>query len=165
MQRLIIFEGPDSTGKSEIAKRLSYLLGIPYFKNENEKAMFKQSSFKESLQGSLFLAQFLKQTGHSAIIDRAHGSEFVYSLVFKRETSPMLIGEIDDVYASMRAKIIYCYKDKLEGYKDDLVDVKFVDMIKEGYNRFLKITACDVLRLNTDSNDLDQQIGVIMSWL
>ena len=41
-QRVIIFEGPDGCGKSNIAEAVSHLLNIPIFKNEDEWQHFPE---------------------------------------------------------------------------------------------------------------------------
>lgn len=72
-QRIIIMIGPDRCGKTEIAKRLAFLQGLPYFKasSEHETYLSKQGQFVQQLKhADPRMVDFLSQTGHSVIFDR-----------------------------------------------------------------------------------------------
>ncbi len=163
---VIIFEGHDCSGKSSIAIELSKILGIPYFKNPKEHEWLKKGKMVDATRyGGLYLANFIAIAKYPVIMDRGYASEYVYSKVFGRQTDIGAIFEIDRIYADIGAKIVYCYKDDLTDYQDELVDVEHVNAIKVAYEEFFKLTKCEVFRLNTDDKDLDRQIVEIMRWL
>ena len=67
-QQIIIFIGPDKSGKTTIAKALSILLKIPYFKNPNETDVFKTNYNSALLYEAKLMFAFLKQTNYSSAI-------------------------------------------------------------------------------------------------
>lgn len=164
-QRIIIFEGPDDTGKSDIAKALSKLIGVPYFKNKIEDSIFEDGNSDNAIYSGLYMTQFLVDTGYDIILDRFHASEFVYSEVYNRETDADSIVDMDEDLGNLNTTIVYCYKDNLEDYSDHLVDKETIKEIKDKYHLFFQITDCNVLLLQTDSENLEWQIAHITDFL
>ena len=108
--RLIIFEGPDGCGKSNIAEAISQLLNVPIFKNEDEWQHFpekdKSTYFINAIRyAHPHLLSFIKQTKTSVILDRAYPSEYVYSKIFERETDFKAIKSCDLACKQLKAKI------------------------------------------------------------
>jgi thymidylate kinase len=164
-------EGADGTGKTTLAKALSSELNIPYFKRNNEdfkscteEAFWKnQEAFKNSLRfDQTYMAQFLKQTGYSTILDRAWPSEYVYSQVYCRNTDIELLAELDDAYSRLRAKIIItrCEKPFRE---DNLVSADYFEQVRYMYSLFSQWTKCDVITLEMDRLSLDEAINIVIS--
>jgi len=167
-QRIIILEGTERVGKTEIAKALSASLDIPIFKAQVQKKFFMsdRSQFLPFLRfGETTLADFLEQTDTSVILDRNFPSEIVYSKHFGRPTDPDVVAQLDEAYARMNALIVVCTR--LQGYvgrvdEDDIT-------IKED-----QITAIDTLYkqcaprlktrhifLDTSDEDLDRELREI----
>jgi thymidylate kinase len=169
-QRILLMEGADGTGKTTLAKALSSELSIPYFKRNNEdfkncteEAFWKNEAFKNSLYfDQTYIAQFLKQTGYSTILDRAWPSEYVYSQVFCRNTDFQLLTELDDFYSNLRAKIIItrCRKPFRE---DNLVGADYFEQVRYMYNLFSQWTKCDVITLEMDRLSLDEAVNIVIS--
>ena len=65
----IAFVGLDGTGKTTIARGLSRLLGIPYFKDSMYKEIFFNNSDYAKMTGD-FLLDLLRQTNQPLIMDR-----------------------------------------------------------------------------------------------
>ena len=110
-QHVIIFDGPDGCGKTNISAALSDLMGIPVFKNEFEWDYFDVKSKNDYFINAIkyqhpYLLSYIKQSGSSIIFDRAHPSEFVYSKVFSRKTDLDALRMCDDMSAVLGAKII-----------------------------------------------------------
>ena len=83
-QQIIIFEGPDGCGKTNISTALSEKIRVPYFKNKDEWKFFvdNPSYFVNALTyGDPYFLSYLEQTGASVIVDRWYPSEWVYSQV------------------------------------------------------------------------------------
>lgn len=111
MQRIIIFGGPDGVGKTTLAKRLSSVLDIPYFKPSKQHEFAKidptGNIFKQQTAwGEPKLLDFLKQTGASAVMDRGFPCDWVYSKVLGRETAWETIEQLDAGYARLGALLV-----------------------------------------------------------
>lgn len=166
-QQVIILEGPDSTGKTEIGKALSDKIGVPYFKNSYERErIFRDARSDLATYCGLYMADFLENTGNSVILDRFHISEYVYAQVYNRETSVDDILEIENKLTNIDAKIIYCYKNDLRDYEDEDIDKGKIRKIKYQYEEyFSKYQLLELLKLKTDDKDLDNQIRKIVHFL
>jgi thymidylate kinase len=163
--KIIIFEGVDMCGKTHIAQALSKILLIPYFKGRKEHSRFFEQSREKSYIEAFFLIDFLSQTGYSAIIDRFHASEAVYSLVYRRLYYAEKLNAIDLLLTKLSAVTIYCYKDNIVSFYDELIERKKLKELKDEYEKYIKTTNMPVLRLNTESEDLDSQVETIIRWL
>jgi thymidylate kinase len=169
-QQIIIFEGPDGCGKTNISLALSDSLGIPYFKNTAEWDFFENdpSYFKNCLTyGAPFLLSYLEQSGVSLIEDRGHPSEWVYSRVFNRETDEHILKLVDQKYAELGAKIIVPVRSDYSAVVDqfEVVDVKKLNKIHDAYTEFLDWTVCETLVINVDDENLEREIKEIMQFL
>jgi len=169
---IIAFIGPDMTGKSNIAARLSHQMNVPVFKNTGEwKADLNDADYYLNLLrfGGTFLMDFLVQTKSAAILDRFYPCEYAYSRVFNRDSNKSLILKLDKKFASIGGKLIFCYRDDYEGIKDDLfpekINCETLKKIEKEYRFFLEETKCDVLFLETSDMNLKNQIFKIKEFL
>ena len=169
-QKIVIFDGPDMCGKTEMAQELSSRLGIPYFKNEFEWDYFEEdpSYFKNALTyGDPYFASYLSQTGASVIMDRWYPSEWVYSQVFKRETNSSVLSTVDHVLASLEAMIVIPFRTSYDGLTDqfDSVTTEKMQEIEGVYHDFAEWTKCRVLWLNVDDENLDREMKEILAFI
>jgi thymidylate kinase len=170
-QTVIIFDGPDRCGKTEISKELSKRLCIPRFKNEKEKQFFANDEgyFVNSLRyGDPYFVSYLKQSGASVILDRSFPSEYVYSSVMGRETDSRVLRAVDEMYAGIGTTVIVPYRTSYDGIKDDQFDVldsNKLRQIHDKYEEFIAWTKCDTLHLCVDDEDLDREIRDILFFL
>lgn len=164
-QTIIVFDGPDRCGKTEMAKRMSELVDIPYFKMETERENWNKGRFKDCLEiDQPYILSFLKQTGHSAIIDRAWPSEYVYSKVYKRETNYNMIVRIDKGFADLGTIVISPYRANMATAEDDdLITRDKYEQIKNMYQEFLGWTECSSITFPVDllGEDLDREMAAI----
>lgn len=172
MQRIIIFEGPDRTGKTNIAQALSQEVQIPYFKNESESKNFlnpKQYYVNVLRYADPYFLSYLKQTKSSIIIDRHYPSEWVYSKVFKRTTDMKALERTDAAMAELGAKIIICWRESYLNREDDLfpdvIDADKLKQIHEAYIEFRNWTKCDSMWLNVDDEDLGREVDDALTLL
>jgi hypothetical protein len=170
-QRIVIFAGPDMTGKSNIAKELSRQINVPYFKASSEHQTFlhDQDEFLLQLQhADPRLLDFLKQTGASAIFDRAYPCEWVYSQLLGRDTDFEVLEHLDDEYAKLDARLIICVRKNYDGIVDD-IQPKFGPKVlmqqDELYQNFEIWTKLRTMVLYTDDEDLTQQVKEIRYFL
>lgn len=153
-QRIIIFDSPDGTGKSNIAKALSHRIGVPYFKMNTEHENWRRGKFKEALEfDQTYLLQLLKQTGHSVIIDRAYPAEWVYSKAFQRQTNEKLLVTLDTEFAALGTNIIIPLRhDYSNNREDELVPNSALQTIHNYYVEFSKWTHCVPVQIYVDEH-------------
>ena len=169
-QRILIFDGPDGCGKTNIAKELMAVLGIPYFKNESEWRCFENdpSYFINAITyGDPYFLSYLEQTKASVIMDRWYPSEWVYSKAFKRPTDYSVLRQIDDRAAALGAKIIIpCrsdYSKVVDQFKSINSDI--LHNIEEIYRMFSDWTSCDTFFLNVDDEDINRELFEVLNFL
>ncbi len=151
-QYVIVFEGPDGCGKTNIAQELSTKTGIPYFKFDGEPAYWREGKFKDALRfDQPYLGQFLSQTEHSVIVDRAWPSEWVYSRAYGRETDPVVWYQVDKAFAQLDAIVVVCMRRSYVDITDDLVSkADDLQRIHDLYTRFMDETNCHVILMFVD---------------
>lgn len=168
-QRIIILEGPDGCGKTNIGQALSQRMGIPYFKPTTERDMWRDRSFKLALEyDQPYITQFLKQTGCSVIMDRAYPSEWVYSQVFKRETNHDVLGQVDFDFYKLGAQIIIPWRDDYsKNQDDDLVPADKLQELSDKYFEFIKWTRCDCIPINVNhyKDDIEAELKYLFDIL
>lgn len=171
-QQIIFFVGPDKTGKTNIAKALAQRLNIAYFKASSEHNSFanKRELFLNQLRyADMRVFDLIKQTNLSVIFDRGYPCEYVYSAVTNRETDHKMLRLEDDSYASLDAKIIFCYRTTYENLCDDIdpsINSEKLQELSDAYARFIsEFTRCRTLKLCVDSENLEQQISTITKFL
>jgi thymidylate kinase len=170
MQRVVIFDGPDGCGKTEMARELSRRLGIPTFKNPRESMFFEDDPgyFTKAMKyGDPVLYEMIKQTGLSVILDRSYPSEWVYSQVFERTTDWRMLRVVDELAASVGALIVVPYRTDYTLTKDDFAAITREKLIRlHGlYEQFCDWTKCRVLRICVDSEDLEREMDEIMPFI
>jgi energy-coupling factor transporter ATP-binding protein EcfA2 len=168
-QLIVILDGPDGCGKTEIAKELARIFGKTYFKMSAERDNWTKGKFLEELRfGERRQVELFKQLGMSAVIDRGHPSEWVYSQVFGRETDMGFLREVDQEYARMGTTIIVPWReDYSKNRDDDLVPCERLQLIHDTYEEFVCWTNCRVVTINVDyyMNDLSSEVGYLLHFL
>ena len=170
-QHIILFDGPDGCGKTNISAALSEKLGIPVFKNEFEWAHFGQTSAEEYFRVAItyqhpYALSLLKQTGMSVIFDRAHPSEWAYARAFGRSLHDDAVAESDRISAELGAKLIIPVRsDYSKVYDEYGVKEEHLVLLDGLYRQYANITQCDCLVLNVDDEDLGREMTEIMNFL
>ena len=168
-QRIIIFDSPDGTGKSNIAQGLSMRTGIPYFKMNTEHMNWHLKRFRDALEfDQPYLVQLLKQSGYSLIIDRAYPAEWVYSKVYDRDTNDILLKDIDLMHADLGTTIVIpLRRDYSKNRKDEVVDNAMLPKIHDKYLEFARWTACKTVKVYVDdfNDNLISELDYIMPLL
>lgn len=167
-QYLIVWDGPDKCGKTEMAKEYSRRKGIPYFKNHRETPSFDDPDyfircceFVES-----FFLPYLDQTRASLIQDRSWPSEYVYSRVFARRRDDKLIKRLDSEFARLGTRIIIPHRSSYVGIEDDIATISpKLQQIHDLYAEFADWTLCKTLWLNVDDEDLEREMEEVEAFM
>jgi thymidylate kinase len=172
-QQILFVVGPDMSGKTNIAKAIVAETGFAYFKASSEHGTYLKSKnrFIDQLRhADPRVADFMKQTGVNVIMDRGFPCEYAYSKVLGRRTDKKMIKMMDEAYASLGSKILFCHRSSYEGIIDDIdskLDAQKLQLIHEAYEEFFKMSKCSVHHLNVDDEDLkrevDEAIGFMIS--
>lgn len=164
-RNLIIFEGHDMVGKTTIAKALGERLNLPVLK------VVKTNKWHDTLIDLLYgveiHVQTAEQTGINLIYDRLFPSEYAYANAYNRITSEEKIFEYDRRMAALGAKIIVCYKLPSQHQEDDqgMIDVSKYDLLTQMYQQYAQRSCCQILFLDTGSEDLEDQLAQIIKFL
>ena len=165
-QVILTFVGHDNSGKTSIAMALANKIGIPYFKNRNEKRReITDSNIYGLYYETPLLLSLCTQTNSSFIFDRGYPCEYAYSQAFNRKTDLPFLWKMDEEWSKLNHRIVYCYKTFLKDFIDDMVKLEQVKAIKENYEKFLSKTKCSVLKLDTTNEDLAGQLFQIQRFI
>lgn len=165
-QRLIIFEGPDLCGKTNIAEAVSKQFGIPVYKSGREHDLFhdKDAQYLTLKYGNYEMIKLLETTKASVIFDRFFPSEWVYSQVYDRTRDLDLVLEYDAYWASLGGVIVWLDKPELDGV-DELIDAAEYNEIRRKYNDYMQLTKCRHLYLDTSDHNLSEQAKKICNFI
>ena len=168
---IVILEGCDKSGKTEIAKELASWLQVPYFKSSTEREGFRSGPdrfINEIRWADPVLNDFLVQANCGAVFDRRHPSEYVYSRYYNRQTDMQAIRSSDEALANAGAVIVIAHRTSYAGFADD-IDTKLgpdqLMQLLRLYREFTAITKCPVYFLNVDDEDLDRECAEVVAWL
>jgi len=165
---ILLFEGTDNCGKTEIA--LEFVKRHPeyqYFKLKKERDIVEQTDpvvLQKAHELELrFFIEFAKSVNFNVVIDRHYPSEWVYGSLF-RKVDEMLLQRCDEEFANLNTKIVILQKND-DALEDELWNKKQLIAIKKKYQDFAKMTQCDKLLLNTDSENLEWELAEIDKFL
>jgi thymidylate kinase len=168
-QHVIIFDGPDGCGKTQMSQALANELEIPYFKNCDEHRYFLQdpSYFLHAVRYvDTYFTSFLEQSGASVILDRAWPSEWIYGSVLGRKVDFEVLRELDSRHARLGTKIIVPVRSNYENSSDEYEAINDnIEKIHERYLEFAEWSKCDVLVMNVDDENLERELSDIKQFL
>lgn len=168
-QRVIIVEGADGTGKTEIARALSTRINVPYFRMNTQHDNWRAGRFKDALEfDQTYISQFLDQTATDVIIDRAYPSEFVYSIVYGRETNERVLRDVDAKFASFGTIVLVLLRrDYSKSRADDLVTSDKLEELHSKYLEFIGWTKCKTVCMYVDEfeNNLELELNALVPAL
>lgn len=170
---IVLFEGFDRVGKTIIAKELSKRLNIPYFKKPNDSDSLSGSYNAEMslIYETRKFIEFLDAgVIENIIIDRDYVSEYVYGGLFRKEIFDKYeiekyIKRYDELLFFHRIIIVYCYKEKMNNFNDKhITQDKQID-VHNRYLYFIHKTFNRVILVNTEDEDLSNQITLINEFI
>lgn len=171
---LIIFESPDKTGKTTLAKLLAEHLNITYLKLNNinvvENTKIKDGiSISTHSQIETITQLYEKGVIKDAVLDRFHGSEFVYSNIFKRTYDISYIKNIEERLSKYNDIILIRCRTILPKLKErwkheNLIDIGKIGALNVYYNKFYSNTKLKVIEIDTDGS-IEKSFAELMSKL
>ena len=163
---LIIFEGPDGCGKTNIAEEVGKRLGVSVYKSGKEHDIFHEPEGQYlSLKWANYeMIKLLETTKASVIFDRFFPSEWVYSQVFNRKSDLDLVKKYDEWWSSLGGIIIWLDKPKMD-VEDELIPSSKYNEIRKKYFDYMKDTKCSLLYLDTSNHDLYSQVNEICEFI
>ena len=168
-QKIVIFDSPDGTGKTNIAQGLSMDLKVPYFRVPTQEKNWADRNFVSSLRyGEPMMLNMIKQLNMDIILDRAYPAEWVYSQVYGRETDMDVLERVDNEFANMGAYIVVpLRRDYTNSRHDHLVSKEMLKPLHDKYLEFLQWTKCSTIAIYVDEykNDLKTEIELIKTSL
>lgn len=170
MRKIVIFDGADGCGKTNMALELSKLTNIPYFKNVDEHKYFinNNSYFINAITYvDTYFTSYLESAKEASIIlDRSWPSEWIYSKVFKRPTNDSILNSLDLRHSKLGTKIIIPFKTELKKIVDKYKIINDnINNLMTMSIEFSKWTKCDCLLLNTNDENLDKEMEEIINFI
>jgi thymidylate kinase len=168
MNNILIFVGPDNSGKTEISQALSEKLNYQYYKNDTEHYHFVEDSFfnlvKYHAPGMIDFFKKIK-IKEGVVLDRYTPCEYAYAKTYNRNLDEKLIFKLDEELASLNTVIIYCYKDHYEEFDDEVVELKDMKTVMKYYEEYFNKSKIPVIKIETSSEDLSKQIPELLNKL
>lgn len=104
------------------------------------------------------------------IFDRDYFSEYVYGYLKRQKdfidksilTTTL---QFDIEYFKRETFIIYCFKTKIDNYRDEETPLEMKESVEKRYSEIIERSYNRVLMLNTDSQNLSEQIERIIEWI
>ena len=163
-------EGPDGTGKTNIAKALADKYDMKVYKNEAEFRLYDEDSTNKFVNLLRYSGpaeyHMVKLLSPDIIFDRNYISEYAYSKAFNRETDLALIKAFDSLYSKLNSMVIYCYKKEYKNYKDDFIDLEKINEIDSAYRQYFDtINTLPSHMIDTTNENLSEQVRLLSAFV
>lgn len=162
------------TGKTQISHELARQLGVHYYKATSEHHAFMNDPdrfINDIRYADPRLIDFIRQTKTSVVMDRGFPCQYAYAKVLGRDNDPGALARVDDGYAALGAKVIWCHRQGgYDGIFDDLDPVRInpttLQALHEAYEEYItKQMKCRYLALPVDDENLDREVSEILKFL
>jgi thymidylate kinase len=167
---IIFMEGPDGTGKTNIAEALANKYTMKVYKNDAEFKLYNEDSTNKFISLLRYSGpaeyHMVKLLNPDIVFDRNYISEYAYSKAFDRETDLALIKAFDSLYSRLNSMVIYCYKKKYKNYEDDFIDLEKINKIDLAYRTYFDtINTIPIYMLDTTNENLSEQIRLLSAFV
>jgi len=167
---IIFMEGPDGTGKTNIAKALANKYDMKVYKNEAEFRLYDEDSTNKFVNLLRYSGpaeyHMVRLLDPNIIFDRNYISEYAYSKAFNRETDLALIKAFDSLYSKLNSMVIYCYKNEYKDYEDDFIDLEKINEIDLAYRSYFDtINTLPIYMIDTTNENLSEQIRLLSAFV
>lgn len=158
----IIFESPDKTGKTTLAKLIAEYLNIDYLKLNNINVVENteiKNGISISTHSQLETVTQLSEKGvmKNVVLDRFHISENVYSALFGRTYDISYIRDIEDRLSKSNDTILIRCRTSVANLKERyaeerLIDSSQISYINMLYDKFYKYSKLPIINIDTDGS-------------
>jgi thymidylate kinase len=167
---IIFIEGPDGTGKSNIAEALADKYEMKVYKNDAEFRLYNEDSTNKFINLLRYSGpaeyHMTKLLSPDIIFDRNYISEYAYSKAFNRETDLSLIKAFDSLYSKLNSMVIYCYKEEYKNYEDDFIDLEKISEIDSAYRLYFdSINTLPIYMIDTTNENLPEQVRLLSAFV
>ena len=167
---IIFMEGPDGTGKTNIAAALAEKYDMKVYKNEAEFRLYDEDNTNKFVNLLRYSGpaeyHMVKLLSPDIIFDRNYISEYAYSKAFNRETDLALIKAFDSLYSKLNSMIIYCYKKEYKNYEDDFIDLEKINEIDLAYRSYFNtINTLPIYMIDTTTENLPEQVRFLSAFV
>lgn len=167
----IIIAGGDGVGKSTICKRLMYAIPNAEYYHFSQPNPLPCQTAMEAAKEEYFNFIDTADPNKNYIIDRFYDSEFVYAPIY-RNYSIDYVNEIEH-YMQKKAKSVLIYLtadlnviiDRCNTRGENFVKNDQHTLIKENYDKFLKIQSLPILELDTSNLSVENELKYILRFL
>ena len=167
---IIFMEGPDGTGKTNIAEALADKYLMKVYKNDAEFRLYNEDSTNKFVNLLRYSGpaeyHMVKLLNADIIFDRNYISEYAYAKAFNRETDLALIKAFDSLYSKLNSMIIYCYKTNYKNYDDDFIDLDKISEIDTAYRHYFDtINTLPIHMIDTTNENLSEQVRLLSGFI
>jgi hypothetical protein len=145
---IIIFEGFEKSGKTTLSKLLSNEKKYSYFRATNQ--INSNINLEQSIKHDWrFFLDFAKQCEQNVVIDRSFISQWVYSMILRKENILKEFsnyGEYFDIFANychdlnkLDSLVVFCKRENYNEEQDEHINVNKSKIFNETYNEFFKM--------------------------
>lgn len=165
---ILFFEGFEKSGKTTLAQKMHLDRYSKLYKDFNYFRSSKQINSDVNLEEAIkydwrFMLDFLSQVEVNAIFDRSFISQYVYSMILRRENILRHFGDVNpyeklfleycNKLQTIDHLVVYCQRHNYKDEKDEHVDISMVNQIKIMYECFLNHTGKSLNILRCDFED------------
>jgi len=137
-QKVVLLEGADPLSVTILGDLLSKELELKLIRNNYISNMYWSNSNKgyfEDLVSKHYLAEFLRRTGFSVVVDGSHITNYVQSKYNNKSLWISDILKVEKIFCCIEAKVAYCGNSKL---KYDFPGREKDKFYKQYFQRFLQ---------------------------
>ncbi len=165
---VIIFEGPDRSGKSTIAELLAKRLDSEVFMTNSRQCFSTKENSRSLSTFNYHLAKYVSDLSRKnelqkpVIIYRSFLSEMVYAELLGRETNNVLNARADRIFSRVGALLVLT---KNSSFDDDSLNNDLVEKSIYLYNKYKANIKCELLEIDTSGHDVEAYANKIIQKL
>lgn len=172
MLPVLIFEGPDRSGKTTIADLVAKYYNTEVFMTNSRECFADLNNDSTNLaKFNYHIAKFIETIGvgnrmiKPVIVYRSFLSEKVYADLFKRQTDDYYNFYTDLTFETMGATIFLLKNAKEKQYNDEtLSDDKIRESIKL-FDRHKRQTRTQIIEIDTYKRDVDSYVSQVVKFV
>lgn len=172
MQKVIIIEGHDRSGKTTVADLVAKHFNTEVFMTNSRECFADLKSDSSNLaKFNYFLALYISKLNDSQsinkpiIIYRSFLSEMVYSDLFNRQTDTFYNVMTDAIFHELEAKVFLLKNTKTDKYNDDMTSDEDIKKSIELFDYYRDAIQCDIIEIETHGHDAIEYASKIINHI